>query len=516
MVISKKVQFIFLFNLISLIAFCQNDVGVTYISRPPADGCYASNERVECVVENFLVSTVDFAVDSLVIFSSCNYINFPLIVIKSGSLAGGASMNVVIDTAFDMSAEGNYRFLALTQLHGDTSRWNDTYIVIRRGWYNLPLAVGFQSYNGSNLDVLFPQWYEAQGLTFPETVDTSYWTNLDMVGVPVNTAARVSMNSSLNRKLHEWIVGPKFIPLLGSSLSFDVAVSAFDTLALPGIMGNNASLSVMLTADCGTSWQGIYSLNHTSGLTQAFSHKTVDLTPYAGQKIGIAFLASDTLINPANSYDFILDNILLMTPPQYDAGVSRILTPDDTLGIYSDYRVKVRIKNFGELPLDTIPVSFEIGSYAPIEELWTGSLAKNDSVEYTFTTSIDSLLIDFAICAYTSLPGDELAANDKKCKIVKGLNDSGVEDRNNAVFSLGVVFPNPASSGATIPVSVQRQRHIVLKLINIFGQTVMQKELDFLPGNHQIHLDLESLKSGLYYISAECGDDVSGRKLIIQ
>ena len=221
------------------------------------------------------------------------------------------------------------------------------------------------------------------------------------------------------------------------------------------------------------------------------------------------------LINPANSYDLILDNILLKTPPQYDAGVSRIITPDDTLGIYSDYRVKVRIKNLGQLPLDTIPVSFEIGSYTPVDEVWTGTLAKNDSVEYTFVTSIDSLLIDFAICAYTSLPNDEMATNDKTCKFVKGLNDSGVDDDNTGL-SLGNIFPNPASGEAIIPVRLQKQSHIIFKLVNILGQTVMSEDMELPAGSSHIRLGLEPFKAGVYFISAESGKLVTGRKLIIQ
>lgn len=90
-------------------------------------------------------------------------------------------------------------------------------------------------------------------------------------------------------------------------------------------MGADDNLHLMISTDCGNSFQILTTLNSTSGLTNSFSQFFYPLNSYAGQEIILAFHAIEGAT--ANNYDLHLDDINISNVPVYDLSVNSLVEP---------------------------------------------------------------------------------------------------------------------------------------------------------------------------------------------
>ena len=108
----------------------------------------------------------------------------------------------------------------------------------------------------------------------------------------------------------------------------------------------------------------------------------------------------------------------------HDAGVTQILLPIDSALIYSSDSVRIRVKNFGSLPLYNIPVKYKIGNGPLVSDLITlntagSGLLPDSTIDFTFPVTYNVPQNDFYICALTQYPGDSHILNDSVCKHIK-------------------------------------------------------------------------------------------------
>ena len=97
---------------------------------------------------------------------------------------------------------------------------------------------------------------------------------------------------------NEWLVGPRFVAQPGTQLSYSIAmtdVGSANPDAGGGMQGTDDHVDVMISLDCGVSYTPLFVHNagNTVGLTNVLSPQLIDLTPYAGQQVIIAFRGSD-------------------------------------------------------------------------------------------------------------------------------------------------------------------------------------------------------------------------------
>jgi len=112
-----------------------------------------------------------------------------------------------------------------------------------------------------------------------------------------------------------------------------------------------------------------------------------------------------------------------------DIGVVSVDSP--VSGLLSDSEpVTVSIFNYGEESVSNFDVSYQLDSGAVITETYTGTVASVETVQHTFSTSVDLSIVGttYEICAYTTLEGDEDSSNDNLCIEIQHLNpnDLGV------------------------------------------------------------------------------------------
>ncbi len=486
------------------------DVGVIKFISPSETSCYTDSEKVIVRVHNFSNININFSIDTLEVRSNCNYIDFPEVIINNGTLAPGASIDVIVSDSFNMSSSGIYHFVALTNMLRDTNRNNDLSNTDFYSWVSLPQSVNFEGFSGDSLTNLFPYWREAEGYQQPAFTE-SMWKSRMNIGTLNNYSAVVSMDNTLNRSLHEWIVGPKFFPLIHTSLNFDISLTGYNTLAASQ-MSDSTKFNVMITEDCGQSWQAILTFTKNNVIGNTFTTKHIDLTSYMGEQIAIAFYVTDTNTLAA-SYDLHIDNIMLTTPIQYDAGVVKIITPDDTTGITSDYPVKIRFKNFGAATLTSVPLTYQIGSYPAVNETWTGTLASMDSIEYTFNQTLDSIFVDYALCCFTQVAMDELASNDSKCMIIKGIFDPANIEEESLLFVNA--YPLPASSYITLSIYASSKEKSKIKIIDIAGNLINEKDCDLQSGLNNIIINTNDYSEGFYFYSIQSKQNIASGKFCI-
>ena len=114
-----------------------------------------------------------------------------------------------------------------------------------------------------------------------------------------------------------------------------------------------------------------------------------------------------------------------------DIGVIAINSPIDG-SLTNSENITVSVFNYGENAASNFDISYQVDSQTVVTETYTGSLASNETGEFTFSTTADLSSIGsvYEICAYSSLSGDEDSSNDSFCAEVQSLdlNDIGVSN----------------------------------------------------------------------------------------
>jgi hypothetical protein len=111
-------------------------------------------------------------------------------------------------------------------------------------------------------------------------------------------------------------------------------------------------------------------------------------------------------------------------PVAKDAAVVAGLSPLSGCGLTSTETIIVRLKNSGLDTIYTMNVSYSINGGLPVNEIWNGALATNQTVDYTFTQTADlSALGTYHIFFEVDLVGDALALNDTLTYVIKSSHD---------------------------------------------------------------------------------------------
>jgi subtilisin-like proprotein convertase family protein len=122
------------------------DVGISLLVSPQDNTCVTSTQTVVVKLKNFSTNTIDFATYNVTVTATASG---PVtynsnIVISSGTLAPGATMDVTLPATIDMSANGTYVFNATTTAASDLNGFNNAInpetriiFVLQAGTYNV-------------------------------------------------------------------------------------------------------------------------------------------------------------------------------------------------------------------------------------------------------------------------------------------------------------------------------------------------------------------------------------------
>jgi hypothetical protein len=105
------------------------DMAATALAAPTTSACVTGAETVSITITNQGTATMNFATTPVTVSASVsgpNPATFTPVVISTGTLASGASQNVVVSSTYAMTAAGSYVFTASTSVTGDGYNPNNT------------------------------------------------------------------------------------------------------------------------------------------------------------------------------------------------------------------------------------------------------------------------------------------------------------------------------------------------------------------------------------------------------
>jgi hypothetical protein len=219
---------------------------------------------------------------------------------------------------------------------------------------------------------------------------------------------------------------------------------------------------------------------------------------------------------PGDLYTFN-DSVCLpvyATPAPFDAGITQIVSPTDSLTDPGMTQVTVEITNFGTSVLTAMNVEYKIGINTPVVELWSGNLQPGNSALFTFATPCTPPPGGlFTFCARTILPNDGNGTNDELCQVMKSYIGTNTQYADG--FSLGQNQPNPAVENTAIDISLPASGTATLEIINSKGQIVLIKTIHLTAGRHSIRIETGQLTPGIYYYSLTANGQRKSRKMVI-
>tara|TARA_R110002096_G_scaffold109056_1_gene238581 strand:- start:6608 stop:16120 length:9513 start_codon:yes stop_codon:yes gene_type:complete len=145
----------------------------------------------------------------------------------------------------------------------------------------------------------------------------------------------------------------------------------------------------------------------------AWLRRVVNLDQFAGRKIRIGFRV---VHNGSQSSDIAIDDVQIYQPIQQDAQLLSINSPVSDCSIGVNSQVSVTVNNFGlaTIQRNTLSLTYQIDTNAPVTELLDTLLLPSQSLDYDFVTKANLSIPggEYNIKAWTSLSGDDNTGND--------------------------------------------------------------------------------------------------------
>jgi len=300
-----------------------NDLQALQLQAPASStlNCY-STVPITIRIRNAGTATIDLgATDAIVtaVVTNPSAVETTFIIdTLTGSLAAGATRDVVMTNSYDMSATGSFTIDAGVSMTGDMNAANDEMATATRtnaAPSAVPQFVNFSGYGGT--DATLPAgWKEGSGTwggTFSYPVNGSFNTLATAQTTAWGNGARMSYTGTNNG----WIISPKVsIPVGGGYMFNFKAFLSTDGTATAGsfVAARNDSMKVLVSTDCGANWTLINAYHSAAdgGLNSAatgFVNFSFPLTAYEGDDIQLAIYARRPASSTADVRNLIVKDL---------------------------------------------------------------------------------------------------------------------------------------------------------------------------------------------------------------
>jgi hypothetical protein len=507
----------------------------------PGNGCFTANQDVVIRVKNQGAQIINFGFNNATIqtnITGVNPQNFTTIV-NTGSLQPGATQDIVVATGYNMLAAGNYIINSSIVVLGDANAANNairatTFTQTTSG--TTPQLVDFETFNGNNLATINAGWREATGATAP-TGNTSAWRR-SLTAHNTFYGDWNAIVTMFGNARNEWIVSPKIIPGSFDTLSFDLAVTDYlqgNTGSInKDLMGSDDSLNVMITTDCGLTWQLVRAITRANNIDSTFTTFKISMAPYGGKQISLGFYATTGSVVDPEQYELHLDQIniskatgtlssfVLLTPANnssayIDGAPTNNLTATwqnavssfgSTDTVRYEFLLDVQGGNFSfpllQAPADNAGAATQINiPYPAIANLLkTGGLNVGDSITLSWTVkAIPDSRVD------TQWAAQPFNLTLKR-GVITGLDAlSDIEEYS--------VYPNPANGQVNIVYGLKARTNLNIAIYNTLGEKVMESTFNGVQ-NGVAQLNSLELPAGLYHIKMMTNNSTVTKKIVVQ
>jgi PKD repeat protein len=422
-----------------------NDIGVSGLVDPTSGPFLTAAEAVTVEITNYgTLSQSGFPVSYQLDGGAVVTETF------AGTVAPGASANYTFTSTEDLSALGDYEFVAWTNLATDEDESNDT--LASTVSHLLPIAGTGANYIYSNVTGGEP-WFVVSNTDhmnavfgvgewtqdFYETVDPVALFSADncfifLEGSEQHTDEMETFLNANMEMIENWVAS-------GGHLFMNAAPNEGDGMDF-GFGGTELSYpwfssTVEASDPLHPIWAGPFS--PTSTIMDGFSYGHASVTGDDWDPILFDQFNPDQIIAAEKSWgagivvfggmtmtDFhsplteagnfrknIISYLASCTISDNDLGVQSMLAPNSGCSLTDEEDVTVKVKNYGFMPQTNIPVKYQADGGAIVSEIIAITLNPGDVVEYTFATPADlSAIGDHTIAAWTALATDTVTDND--------------------------------------------------------------------------------------------------------
>lgn len=339
--------------------------------------------------------------------------------IWSDTLLPGSMDTVLFTQTFQLPA-GGYDLCAFTGLVTDGDHTNDTLCASGNGLFTATLPY-YDNFDGavnwsSEVDAVGNLWQlgaPAYGVTNSAHSAPNAWD--------VNLTSAYTANA----EAYLYTQNFDFSSAVSAKIAFWVNVDVED-----GYDG----LTLEYSTDSSATWQILGAVGDPNGTNWYNANNDVDCWETTGGWMRSEYIMTVLNNEPSVRFRFFfhsdgsgqesgasVDDISIVVPGPIDAGVEQIKQPTGFAPAGSSKVVKVRIRNFGTDTLTSIPVHYAVNGGVPVTGTWTGQLASNDTITYTFATPLTVPGGLFNLCAYTGVTGDYDHLNDTSCIDMTGI-----------------------------------------------------------------------------------------------
>ncbi|MFC1731599.1 right-handed parallel beta-helix repeat-containing protein, partial [candidate division KSB1 bacterium] len=424
------------------------DMGVLALVSPVSGQCYGTKEVVNIKIQNFGSDTIYFFNDTTYLHASVtgpNPTTFPTVMLTTGFLVSGDTLDVIVDTSYNMSSLGTYVFNAHTIVTGDGNGSNDTMmplaIVVDTMLNTYPYIENFETFSVGTPGTFMNGWK-----------------------IEPTTGYRWQVNSGGTPSL---TTGPDVDHTFGNSSGKYVY-----TEGSAGNQGDNAILTspclnlVSMNAPTLSFWYHMYGTDIDSVIVEQFvggvwiptglafygQQQTANGSPWLKAVVGLNSLADKIrfrVIRGAYVYcDVSIDDINIYEPAANDLEMVAWVNPQSPASPSAAMNISVRIYNAGSASQTNFPVYYTINNGTS----WTGpemvgdTIYPGDTITYNYTTTANMLTAGLYNCgALVSLSGDVDHSNDTLlpvpifvCSPLAGTYTIGGTTADFSTFSLAV------------------------------------------------------------------------------
>jgi fibronectin type 3 domain-containing protein len=135
----------------------------------------------------------------------------------------------------------------------------------------------------------------------------------------------------------------------------------------------------------------------------------------------------------------------------------------------------------------------------------------------TSGTAYDDLTAGLTHYFYRVVPVDYAGNHGRpSAPVLAGISSVSATTGSDAVFSVGDIYPQPASGIAMIPVHTITAVQVQVMVYNELGEQVTAVTPTVLAGgDHSLQLDVSTLSSGVYHCIVQAGNETQSVKLVV-
>ena len=379
------------------------DAGVFSLVHPTAESCFVEDMPVVVKIKNDGLEPISSVPVRVRVRGALTQ---NLFAAYDGVIQPGEFAELTVGT-ISQPQYGDYTFNISAELPGDGFHQNDHLAgIMRSNPVPKTLPMPKMDFIGFYFDIsdIYPEWYEARGKGHPLVAMNTDWQGDNYDG------ARTANVYFTGLGTEDWLVGPKFTATEHLVVEMRAAVQYESGTTQ---MGSDDYLGIMVSTDCGESFETVGKINQASGVNPSLQPFSFALPQFDGQDIILALYATTGTVNDPQKYFFHITDLHIKNQFGLDAGVTRLIAPGSACAFTGQEEVVVEVQNFGTQTISNFDVAFVLNDGTPVVETITQTLEYNETLVYTFSTTIDlTQEAENVISVFTMLEDDEYAGND--------------------------------------------------------------------------------------------------------